>query len=452
MTAWDYFLLIAVLSFFLLIGLLTRYKNESAYLFADRKTGFFSLTATLVMTEFNTATLISFASLGYLAGMWALVMPFIFLIGLLFYALTVAKKWKAFDGLSVAAFFTQRYGRDFGKIVSAALLLAMAGFSATYVKSLVILFTPLFPGMPEWFLSGIFVATILLLTLRGGLRAIIYTDLASFLATLIFFPIMSFYVWKEIPVRLSIDFERGSRAISPEFVVSLIVLTMFTYILAPWYGQKIFAAKSEKIAYRSVFTAAILIFCLYGLIIFPAVLLHLNGIELVFPEQAFPHILHEYLPVGLRGLGYALLFAASATTLTGVWNAMTSMYVSDFHSSKRVWLITSCFATLSLILSNIFVDKIFSKLILANIPVAALSFALLAGFYWEKASRLGAYCSLIAGLLSGVGAYLWWGDVGMYTWYWAIYGIPVTFLSGILGSYLRPNSLCFFELSKENGR
>src|SRR5271169_1429898 len=72
-------------------------NSESSYLFAQRKTKWGALTATLVMTEFNSATLISFSSLGYVAGFWALILPFIFLCGLLFYALVVAKKWKAFE-------------------------------------------------------------------------------------------------------------------------------------------------------------------------------------------------------------------------------------------------------------------------------------------------------------------------------------------------------------------
>lgn len=156
--------------------------------------------------------------------------------------------------------------------------------------------------------------------------------------------------------------------------------------------------------------------------------------------------MHNVIPIGLRGLGYS---AASATTLTGVWNAMTAMCVSDFlgitftKTGNRTLIITIGFACISYLLSNIFVDKIFSKLILANIPIAALSFSLLAGFYWEKASRLGAYCSIIFGFTWGVGAYLWWGDEGEYTWYWAMGGIPLTFLSGILGSYCFPRKKVF---------
>ncbi|HMX33989.1 MAG TPA: hypothetical protein PKC66_17265, partial [Leptospiraceae bacterium] len=141
---------------------------------------------------------------------------------------------------------------------------------------------------------------------------------------------------------------------------------------------------------------------------------------------------------------------AAATTLSGIWSALTTMLVGDYLlspknpklgkdyvSSMKIYL---TFAVLSWILGNIFVDKILNKLILANIPIAALSFSLLAGFYWEKASRRGAMISITLGLLWGSGCYLILGDEGGYTWYWAIYGIPIIFLSGILASLILPQT------------
>jgi solute:Na+ symporter, SSS family len=436
---------------FIVIGASFRFKSESSYLLAERKTGFFSLTATLVMTELNTATLISFASLGYIAGFWSLVLPFIFLIGLLFYAATVAKKWKAFNGLSVAAFFSKRYGTGLGKFVSITLLIAMSGFSATYVKSLVLLFSPLFQNFSEWQLSAILISLILLMTLRAGLISIIYTDIVSFIITVLFFPLMALFSANSVSFSLDTtalvtDIAQGMQILSPRFVYSLIILTMFTYILAPWYGQKIFSARSERVAYLSVVAAAAIIFCLYGLAVFSSSLLHMSGCTLHNPEFALPYILHNVLPKGLCGLGYGILFAASATTLTGVWNAMTSMLVGDYLTApgqekhKRTIFITVACACLSYILSNIFVDKIFNMMILANIPVAALSFALLAGFYWERTSRFGAYLSIVAGLGWGIFTYLWFGEDGVYTWYWAIGGIPLIFASGIVGSYSVPDT------------
>jgi Na+/proline symporter len=445
----DYLILALFGIFFLFVGIAKSCRSESSYLVADRQTSFLALTATLIMTEFNTATLIGFSALGYVAGFWGLILPFIFLIGLLFYAFIVAKKWKSFNGLSVAAFFSERYGSDLGIVASLTLMIAMAGFSATYVKSLVMIFQPLLPGYTEWFLSAIFVSLAFMMAIRGGLWSIIYTDICSCLVTLLFFPIMTFYAWGAIESPVEIPswenlFAIGNEKVPIWFVTSLIVLTMFTYILAPWYGQKIFAAKTEKIAYLSVVTAAFVIFFLYGLAILAAIALKYQHASLSNPEYALSYVLGHILPHGWRGLGYMIFFAASATTLTGIWGAMTAMIIGDFlkpnslHGNKRVFLIMSCCALISYLLSNLLVDQVLAKLILANIPVAALSFALLGGFYWKKASRTGAFCSIVVGVLWGSGSYLFWGEEGGYTWYWAMMGIPLIFLAGFLGSYFKP--------------
>ncbi len=418
-------------------------QSESAYLFAERKTGWAALTATLVMTEFNSATLISFSSLGYAAGYWALSLPFIFLIGLLFYAFSVAQKWKVFNGSSVAGFFRERYGKNLGMSASLLLLIAMLGFSAAYIKSLTLLFQPLFPELNGWIISALLLAVILAMSLRGGLVAIIRTDTLSLILTVLFFPLTAFFIWKvsALPEAAPLSLAQGQEILPTRFIVSLTVLTMFTYILAPWYGQKIFAARSPKVAYWSVITAALIIFALYASAILATALFRSKGFSCSSEEQALPALINRCLPLGFKGLGYALLFASSATTLTGVWSAMTAMWIADFSDApqrgyERSILATACCAAISYVLANTLVDRVFDKLILANVPVAALSFGLLAGFYWKRASRQGVYLSIAIGCLCGVGAYAWFGEAGLYTWYWAIYGIPLTFLAGICGSLL----------------
>lgn len=421
-----------------------RIISESSYLFAERKTKWPALTATLVMTEFNSATLISFSSLGYAAGFAALTLPFIFLFGLLFYAATVAKKWKAYDGLSVAGFFSKRYGKDIGAYASALLLIAMLGFSAAYIQSLTLLFQPLFPTLNSWAISGCLFILVLAMSLRGGLIAIIRTDVLSFVFTALFFPLLALFMWQSStlpPISYPPTF--SAEGVLPlRFVFSLTILTMFTYILAPWYGQKIFAAETGKIAYRAVISAAIIIFLLYGSAILATVFFRYRGFECSSWEMALPHLIDRCLPYGMKGFAYALLFATSATTLTGVWSAMSAMWIGDFlktgdqplGSCRRSILITLCFAAISYLLANTVVDKVFDKLILANIPVAALSFGLLAGFYWKKASRQGVILSIAMGILCGIGAYWIFGEEGGYTWYWAVFGIPLIFATGIIVS------------------
>jgi len=217
------------------------------------------------------------------------------------------------------------------------------------------------------------------------------------------------------------------------------VITCFTYIAAPWYGQKIFAARSTKIAFRAVAISAVLVFLLYGAVVLAAAHLRASQPPLADAQLAVPTMVLVWLPNGLRGFAYAALFGAALTTLAGVWSAMATMVAADFGgptlatvASQRTLLVL--FAISSWLGATFLVDQILDRLILANIPVAALSFALLAGFHWPRATTAGAWASMIVGVVWGVGCYVVVGEAGGYTWPWAMYGIPLIFAVGIITS------------------
>ena len=419
-----------------------RVKSQDEYLLAGRHTKLLPLVATLVMTEFNTGTLISFSSLGYLAGYWALAMPFIFLIGLLFYTLTVAKKWKQFNGVSVAHFFALRYGRKLELLVAVVLFLAMLGFSAAYIKSLTLLMLPLIPIAAPLLSAGL-VSIVLFLTLRGGLSSIIALDLLSFVFVIIFFPLLVYFSFKLPQLNVMPDYNLAQMQLllPPKFIISLTILTMFSYIIAPWYGQKIVAAKTPQTAYFAAAIAAVIIFLLYGLGIFATAILRQKGVHLADIQLGLPYLIHNALPHELQGVAYVVLFFVAASTLAGVWNAMVTLIVgsifkSDAHklNSNLLWVLLCAIG--AYIIANTLIDNILSKMILFNIPIVAFCFALLAGFYWQKANSFGAYISIVVGIAWGVFCYLYIGEKGNYTWYWAVYGIPLLFIGGIIGSLM----------------
>ena len=423
------------------------------YLVANRSLGLFPLVATLVMTEFNTSTLLAFSAAGYRAGPMALSLPLVFLVGLTFYTVTVAKAWKRFDRLSVAELFTVRYSPALGRMASALLILAMIGFSATYLKSLTLLIAPWSGPINPWIASGILAGVTLLVVLRGGLAAVVRTDVAGFLLTVVV--VVGLYVAGRSGLAgggIVTPFPPAQRWLDPigqwgnpelpfRFVATLMVLTCFTYIAAPWYGQKIFAAKNERVAFAAVGIAAVLVFALYGLMVLAAAAYRERGGTLADPQLVVPAMVTSWLPAGLRGVGFGTLFVASLTTLSGVWSAMTAMVVADFGSVKTDLLsgqrlVTGGFAVVCWLGANLLGDDILDRLILANIPVAALAFALLAGFHWRRATAGGAWASVVAGVAWGAGCYLVVGEEGGYTWPWAMYGIPLIFATGIIVSLL----------------
>lgn len=451
MNSYFHLILLVFLTIFFVHYLFYKSSTISteSYALANRNVGIFALTATLVMTEFNMATLISFSSFGYLSGLKALMLPSVFLVGLIFYALTVAKKWKNYNGVTVVDFFNSRFNKKIGAISAVFLLLAMSGFSAAYLKALTLLFASALPKESYWLISAYLVFFTLIMVIKKGLVAIIKIDSVAFILVLMSMILTLYKVANGtldeahaniIPFHADI--------LNNDFVLSLIPLTMFSYILAPWYGQRIFAAKDARVAYISVILSAIFVFILYGVGVLISYYIASQGVELTDPQLSFPYAVEQYLAKFSYPLGYLLLFLISSTTLTGVWNAMANITV-EFSFFKRIKnnniIATLICAFVTYMLSNLVVDNILNKMILANIPVISLSFALLAGFYWKKTSIVGVYASIVIGMIVGISAYLIFGEQGNYTWYWAFIGIPLIFISGIVGSLLFPQHANSFE-------
>ena len=423
--------------------------SAESYLVADRHVGLLPLVATLVMTEFNTSTLLAFSAAGYRVGPMALSLPFVFLIGLLFYMSTVARPWKRFNRLSVAELFAARYSPTLGRMASALLLIAMTGFSATYVKSLTLIFLPFAPALGAWVLSAALTLVVLSVVVSGGLVSVVRSDLVGFGLTVVLLPLLlaigltklgSTHTLAAAYPPEQLDFTPWTQWNSPalpfRFVTTLIVLTCFTYIAAPWYGQKIFAAKDERTAFTAVGISAVVIFLLYGMMVYGAAVYRAISPPLADAQTVVPAMIATWLPAGLRGFGTAMLFVAALTTLAGVWSAMAAMTAADFAVRGGLSIggqraLMGGFALLSWLGANLLVDDILNRLILANIPIAALSFALLAGFHWKRATTAGAWASVAIGVAWGIGCFVVVGEKGGYTWPWAMYGLPLIFVTGV---------------------
>jgi len=458
MIGWD--LVLFVLTTAILIGgSFVAAQRAETILVANRNVRWFPLTATLVMTEFNTATLLAFAAVGYVVGPRAIGLSAVFLIGLMWYTLTVARKWKQFNGVSVAGWFTRRYGSALGRTAALLLILAMLGFSATYIKSITLLLSPALGNVSPWLVSGFLCFMIAVVTASGGLASVIRLDLIGFLLTIVLLPLLLVVGWWEYDGLDAWHTGAASGAVTElgywlrwddpdlpwSFVISLIILTCMTYICAPWYGQKIFAAANQRTAVLSVAAASWIVFLLYAIVQVAASLFAAEQGALADPQLSVPRMIDSWLPQGLRGMGYAVLLTSATTTLAGVWSAMVAMLVSDFGTTwiERVEvqrILTLLLAAASWVIGLVMIDDILSRLILANIPVAALAFALLGGFHWKGASRTGAWTSIVFGTGWGIFSYIYWGEAGGYTWYWTMFGVPIIFGSGIVFSWLFPDN------------
>ncbi len=443
----DFLVIFLVLTILFLVGNHTANKtnNQAAYLVANRNIGLFPLMATLIMTEFNATTFVSHAAAGYSTGLRALVLPGILFICLTFYAITVSKKWKEYNGESIAQFFALRYSKSLGIFSAFCFSFAMMGLTATYIKSFTILAQGLFPQCNPWKISALLVSLVALISIKGGLKAIVRIDICSFIGLLIFLPIMAYYsfTYEFHSVHPSSqNWQMPHQILSGEFLAAFILFACLSYLAAPWYGQKVLAAKSPQTSFKAALLAAFFVFLMYGTGVVCSKFLFDKGIILVDSQHALGFILANVLPHGVQGFGLAIIISISVTTIASAWNVMTALIIGNFRQSKLEGvkldkLLTLFIGVLSFLITNILIDDVFSKMILVSIPLVSFSFSILGGFYWKQANYCGALTSILVGTCSGIATYLHYGDAGNWLYHWMTIGIPLIFITGIIFSYIK---------------
>ncbi|API86368.1 sodium:solute symporter family protein [Francisella uliginis] len=404
----------------------------SNYYTAGKKVGFFALTATLVMTELNTSTLIGFSSLGYNYGFSAISLGLVFLFGLFFYAITVAKKWKNFDAISVTEYFGYRYNKAFGIFVAICLWVAMLGFGANFIHSITVCLEVIFPGYSKALITFIACLVMFIATINSGLKSIIQIDKISFILCLVLFIFLGFYFYKYGQQGIVIN-AKSHASLPVSFSLSLVVLTCFTYILSPWYGQKIFSAKSSKVAFYSMFVTAILVSLFYVIAIFITASFS-KQLDLANPDLALASIIARKLPLAIQIYFYIVIFLIATTTIAALWNTMASVIFAHSSQTKTTnsnRILVLFIAILSYLIATFFIDHILDKMLLFNIPIAALSFSLIYGFYGKSKNFIGAVLSTIIGIVIAVMLYFTF-DQATFIFYWAFVCIPIVFIVGFI--------------------
>lgn len=415
--------------------------SVSNYYTAGKKVGFFALTATLVMTELNTSTLIGFSSLGYNYGFSAISLGLVFLFGLFFYAITVAKKWKNFDAISVTQYFGYRYNKAFGIFAAVCLWVAMLGFGANFIHSITVCLEVIFPNYSKELITFVACLIMFVATINSGLKSIIQIDKVSFVLSLILFLFLGFYFYNYHLQNINTSVKNHAN-LPISFSLSLVILTCFTYILSPWYGQKIFSAKSSKVAFYSMLITAVLVSLFYVIAIFITASFS-RQLDLTNPDLALASIVATRLPLIIQFYFYIVIFLIATTTIAALWNTMASVIFVHSNYTKTVRsnrVLVLSIATLSYLIATFFIDHILDKMLLFNIPIAALSFSLIYGFYGKNKNLIGAILSTIVGIVIAVILYLTF-DQSEFVFYWAFVCIPIIFIVGFLPVFIKNNFL-----------
>lgn len=282
------------------------------------------------------------------------------------------------------------------------------------------------------------VATVVLTgiyTVLGGMRAVVYTEAVQAMvlvvgaATLTYLGLEAVGGWTGMV--------EGVQDIRPDYMnmwrpnsdpdYPWFPLLFTSTIVGIWYWctdqvivQRVLTARNIKEARRgTIFGAALKIMPIFLFLIPGIVALVLkNRGELHWdtPDQAFPYLMSNLLPSGLRGLVAAGLLAALMSSLASVFNSCSTLFTLDIYKKlkpnkpEEKLVRTGQIATMAVVVLGIlwipvitnisdglyeYLQKVQSYL---APPIAAV---FLLGIFYKRVNARGAFATLMGGFLLG---------------------------------------------------
>ena len=289
-------------------------------------------------------------------------------------------------------------------------------------------------GIDFW--TGAIATVILtgLYTVLGGMRAVVYTETLQALVLIVGAGVLTYIVldrvggWESMKATVTPEYLNMWRpATDPDFpwpslFISSTIVGIWYWCTDQYIVQRTLTAKNIKEGRRGTIFGALMKLLPVFLFLIPGVIaltLKMRG-ELHWdsPDEAFPVLMSNLLPAGLRGLVAAGLLAALMSSLASVFNSVSTLFTVDIYKKLRPetpekkLVQTGQIATLVVVLIGILWIPIMSNIsgvlyeYLQSVqtyiapPIAAV---FVMGIAHKRINAQGAYITLIAGFIIGFG-------------------------------------------------
>ena len=389
-------------------------KGKDGYFVADRRGSVPFISGSLLVTAVGGSATVGMAGLGFsqgLTGAWWLLVGAINLLILGFF---FAKKVRSFSLYTLPELIEKQYDRRVSIAASLLIVIAWVGIIAGQIVAAGKLFSVL--GLNSGMI--IFAAVFITYSTLGGQFSVIRTD--AFQAAIIFAGIfvalglILSQVGGYTELRAALPSSYFSFPLSSEFgwkdFLSIFILVGGTYIIGPDIYTRIFSAKDEKTAQRSIFWSALIFIPLA----FAIALIGMGAKALypeISPEQALPRVIGG---VPLSGLVLAALIAAlmsSADTCLLTQSVIVTEDILKLSLDGRKTILVTRLSMLilgflALALAIALNDVIKTLLFAYTVFTCGLLVPVIVGFYKErlgmKITSEGALAALIGGGIIGL--------------------------------------------------
>jgi len=271
-----------------------------------------------------------------------------------------------------------------------------------------------------------------LYTVLGGMRAVVYTEALQAVVLIVGAAALTLIGldhvggWESMKATVTPAYLNMWRPASdpdfpwPTLLISSSIVGIWYWCTDQYIVQRTLTAKNLKEGRRGTIFGALMKLLPVFLFLIPGVIaltLKMRG-ELHWdtPDQAFPVLMSNLLPAGLRGLVAAGLLAALMSSLASVFNSVSTLFTIDIYKKlhpltpEKKLVRTGQIATLIVVMVGIIWIPIMSNIsgvlyeYLQSVqtyvapPIAAV---FIMGIFYKRINAQGAFVTLIMGLLLG---------------------------------------------------
>lgn len=281
------------------------------------------------------------------------------------------------------------------------------------------------------------IATVILTgiyTVLGGMRAVVYTETLQAMVLIVGAAVLTYIGldrvggWESMKATVTPEYLNMWRPASdpdfpwPSLFISSTIVGIWYWCTDQYIVQRTLTAKNIKEGRRGTIFGALMKLLPVFLFLIPGVIaltLKMRG-ELHWEnaDEAFPVLMSNLLPAGLRGLVAAGLLAALMSSLASVFNSVSTLFTVDIYKKirpeapEKKLVRTGQIATVVVVIIGIFWIPIMANIsgvlyeYLQSVqtyiapPIAAV---FIMGIAHKRINAQGAYVTLILGFIIGFG-------------------------------------------------
>ncbi len=268
-------------------------------------------------------------------------------------------------------------------------------------------------------------------TMKGGLRAVVYADMVQgswLIVSSIVLTIAGLIAvggWGGLTARVDPALLHMAKPLNSElpitgFLIGNLFGGMFYWCMDQTNVQRVLGARSVDQGQKGAIFAGFLKLLIPFILVLPGVIAHALYPNLPKADMAYPRLVSDLLPVGLRGLVLAGLIAILMSSMSACYNASATLVVRDFFMrwkpglsdreqvaiGRKITMLMAVLGVLAAPLVGLSVT-IWSYLQMLSaylgVPLGAVIFV---GLLWKRGNTAGAIAGGVAGFSFGVFLFL----------------------------------------------